>query len=177
MADAIGGCAPAMGRPALSAHAAHDPAGTLHRFAPGVLLSLQWSQVDLDTGVLTRLKAGARKGQEETRPKVKLGSRFTRTCDAGSARRGPEDRLPLQGSLASRGPAGRGPPWGMEEDHRGVRLVWRHAPHAAPHPRDMDGAGWRASVGGRWLPRMTTKTLEGIYAHHCPDFQGRAANI
>src|SRR5882724_5357064 len=97
-------------------------------------------------------------GQEETRPQgqVRLtDSHAPATLEA--PRRGPEDRLPLQGSLASRGPAGRGPPWGMEEDHRGVRLVWRHAPHAAPHPRDMDGAGWRASVGGRWLPRNDDK--------------------
>jgi len=145
---------------------------------PGVLLSLQWSQVDLDTGVLTRLKAGARKDKKKRAPKVKLGSRIHTHLRRWKRLDGDQKIVchfkdPWHPEARQvEDPHGA---WKKIIEASGLYGVTRHT---LRHTR----ATWMAQAGvplweAAGFLGMTTKTLEGIYAHHCPDFQGRAANI
>jgi integrase len=145
---------------------------------PGVILSLTWRQIDLTSGVMSRMKPGEIEDKKKRKPKVKLGRRILshlrrwRRLDGDQA---------LVCHFTS--------PW-----HPGAREVqdphaaWAKAVTAAKlsgvtkHTLRHTRATWMAQAGvplweAAGFLGMTVKTLEKVYAHHSPDFQERAANV
>jgi integrase len=145
---------------------------------PGVLLSLQWDQIDFHSGVLSRTKSGKAQDKKKRAPKVKLGWRILAHLRRWK-------RLDGDQKIVCHF---------MDEWHPGAREV--RDPHSAwtkivaaaglegvtRHTLRHTRATWMAQAGvplweAAGFLGMTVKTLEQVYAHHSPTFQERAANI
>ena len=143
---------------------------------PGVILALNWDQIDLKAGVLTRVRGPQAKNKKA--PRVRLGRRIL-----GHLRRW------------HRIDGGKGPVCYFEDHwHPGKRQVvdphgaWRKVVKAAGlegvtrHTLRHTRATWMAQKGVSLFEAagflgMTVKTLEKVYAHHDPRHQEHAANI
>lgn len=143
---------------------------------PGVILDLQWDQIDLKTGIMTRVRGAQAKNKKA--PRVKLGRRILAHMKRWHK---------LDG--------GKGLVCYFEDKwHPGRRRVddphgaWRKVVAAAKlkgvtrHTLRHTRATWMAQAGvplfeAAGFLGMTVRTLEQTYAHHSPDFQERAANI
>jgi integrase len=145
---------------------------------PGVLLSLQWSQINFVSGVMSRTPEGKRQDKKKRAPKVKLGWRIMAHLKRWKRLDGNEKivchfKSPWHpGSRQVDDPHGA---WKKIITASGLHGVTRHT---LRHTR----ATWMAQAGvplweAAGFLGMTVKTLEGVYAHHSPDFQERAANI
>jgi integrase len=145
---------------------------------PGVLLSLQWNQVDLAAGVMARTKPGAVQDKRKRAPRVKLGWRILAHMRRWKRLDGPE-RLVCHftdpwhpGSRQVQDPHGA---WRKIIEASGLYGVTRHT---LRHTR----ATWMMQKGvpiweAAGFLGMTVKTLERVYGHHSPDHQEAAANI
>jgi integrase len=145
---------------------------------PGVILALQWDQIDFRNGVMSRLRPNATEDSKKRAPKVKLGRRIL-----GHLRRWSK----LDG--------GKGYVCYFEDEwHPGRRVVaephtaWRKVVEAAklegvtPHILRHTRATWMMQADvpiweAAGFLGMTVKTLERVYGHHAPTHQERAANI
>ena len=143
---------------------------------PGVILDLEWSQIDMRAGVLVRSKGPQARNKKA--PKVKIGRRLF-----GHLKRWHKIDGGAGYVCAFEGP-----------NHPGARRVedphwtWRKVVAAAGlkdvkrHTLRHTRATWMAQAGvplfeAAGFLGMSTKTLERTYAHHDPAHQERAANI
>lgn len=144
----------------------------------GVLLSLHWSQIDLDVGVMTRTKPGARISKKKRAPKVRLGFRILAHLRRWKRLDG--NKQVVCHFTDPWNPNGRE----VDDPHSSWKKIVAGAKlegvtkHTLRHTR----ATWMAQKGvplweAAGFLGMTVKTLEKVYAHHSPDFQERAANI
>jgi integrase len=140
---------------------------------PGVLLRLQWNQIDLNAGTMSRLAIGEAEDKRKRAPRVRLGRRILthlrrwRRLDAEATR------------------------WVCHYDGLLVRKVnksFRNSvalagldsevtPHTLRHTR----ATWLMQAGvDMWEAAgslgMTVKTLQEVYGHHHPSWQKKAAD-
>lgn len=146
---------------------------------PGVILSLEWSQVDLKHGVMSRTKPGVVQDKKKRAPKVKLGRRIHAHLSRWRRLDSKSERLVCHftdawhpGSREVTDPHGA---WAKIIKASKLKGVTRHT---LRHTR----ATWMAQAGvSLWEAAgflgMTVKTLERVYAHHDPRHQERAANI
>lgn len=140
----------------------------------GVLLSLKWSAIDLDRGIMNRLAAGELDSATKRRPPVRLNTALVRLLRRWKAKDGPMvanvihyDGKPL----------------------RKLRHSWETARIAAglpkevsPHTLRRTRATWLMQAGvDLWQAAgslgMSVKMLEHVYAKHHPDFQKDAAAV
>jgi integrase len=133
---------------------------------PGVTLSLRWSQIDLQSGVLIRDLRPQAKNKRS--PPVKIGRRVL-----GHLRRW--RRLDGEAEFVCGGYGDPHSSWKRIVRASGLKGVKRHT---LRHTR----ATWLMQAGVPiWEAAghlgMTTKTLESVYGKHSPDFQERAANV
>jgi integrase len=139
---------------------------------PGVILGLQWDQVDFKNGVMSRLRPGASEDAKKRAPKVRLGRRILahlrrwRRLDGMAVHVCHFDGRQVKDPHTS---------WGKIVAAAGLVGV---TPHTLRHTR----ATWMMSAGvpiweAAGFLGMTVKTLERIYGHHAPNYQDKAANI
>lgn len=145
---------------------------------PGVILSLHWSQIDLEAEIMTRTKPGARVDKKKRAPKVRLGSRILAHLRRWKRLDG-DEKIVCHFS----------DPWHpgarqVEDPHGAWKKIIKDAklPGVTRHTLRHTRATWMAQKGvplweAAGFLGMTVKTLEKVYAHHSPDFQERAANI
>jgi len=139
---------------------------------PGVILALRWNQVDLESGIMSRLPRGAMPDAKKRAPKAKLGRRILghlkrwKRIDGGA-----EFVCHFNGGAVSDPHRS----WPRIVKQAGLEGVTRHT---LRHTR----ATWLMQAGiDPWQAAghlgMTTKTLERVYGHHHPDWQEEAANV
>lgn len=137
---------------------------------PGVLLSLQWDQIDFGAGVMVRSRGQQSKNKKA--PRVKLGRRILahlkrwKRLDHG---------IKFVCHFGGRPPMDPHTSWRKVVKAAGLKNVTRHT---LRHTR----ATWMAQKGvplfeAAGFLGMTVRTLERTYAHHDPAHQERAANI
>jgi integrase len=144
---------------------------------PGVVLRLQWDQLDLSKGVMARIRPGEAVGSSKKRaPPVRLGRRIiahlTRWRLQDMAQEPPVTYLchlngkPVEDPHAS---------WARVVKAAGLEGVTRHTLRhtRATHLMQAGVDVWEAAG----FLGMTVKTLETTYAKHHPSFQERAANV
>jgi integrase len=145
---------------------------------PGVVLALQWDQIDLKAGVMSRTPSGRRQDKKKRAPKVRLGRRIL----AHLRRWKRIDKSEVlvchftdrwhPGAREVTDPHGA---WKKIIKASKLKGVTRHT---LRHTR----ATWMAQAGvplweAAGFLGTTVKTLERVYAHHDPSNQERAANI
>lgn len=144
----------------------------------GVILSLQWDQIDFHSGVMSRTRAGVAQDKKKRAPKVKLGRRILAHLKRWKRLDGKENLVCHYtdrwhpGSREVQDPHGA---WANIIKESGLHGVTRHV---LRHTR----ATWMMQAGvpiweAAGFLGMTIKTLERVYGHHSPDHQERAANI
>jgi integrase len=139
---------------------------------PGVILALRWDQVDLSAGILYRLPRGVNGSEKKRSPPVKLGRRIAAHLRRWKRLDGPIPYVCHFEGRATRDPHGT---WDRIVRNAGLDDITRHT---LRHTR----ATWMMKAGvpiwdAAGFLSMTVKTLEGVYGHHSPDHQERAANI
>jgi len=141
---------------------------------PGVILALRWDQVNLDTGILSRLPREAPQDAKNKKrsPPVRIGRRL-----GAHVRRWQrlDGAIEYVCHLDGQPVADPHTSWRKVVAAAGLRGV---TPHTLRHTR----ATWmmRAKVPiweAAGFLGMTTKTLERVYGHHDPKWQEMAANI
>ncbi len=133
---------------------------------PGVILALQWKQVDLAAGVLVRKLEPQPRNKKS--PNVRLGRRII-----GHLRRW--KRIDGSAQFVCGGYKDPHTSWDKVIEAAGLEGVTRHT---LRHTR----ATWMAQKGvplfeAAGFLGMSVKTLERVYAHHDPKHQEHAANI
>lgn len=145
---------------------------------PGVILALQWDQIDFRAGVMARIRPDAKQDKKKRQPKVRLGRRIMahlkrwKRLDGGA-------RYVCR--FTDQWHPGDRP---VQDPHTAWRKVVKAAKltgvtrHTLRHTR----ATWMAQAGvplfeAAGFLGMTVKTLERVYAHHDPAHHERAANI
>lgn len=141
---------------------------------PGVILRLQWDQVDLVAGVLTRTRAGSATHAKKRAPRVRLGKRIL----AHLRRWRRLDDRAVSFLCHFEGRQVRDPHTAWDRIVARSALPGQVTPHTLRHTRAtwlmQDGVPiWEAAghLG------MTVKTLEATYGHHHPDWQKHAAEV
>jgi integrase len=140
----------------------------------GVLLSLEWSWIDLQRGVMARRAPGASEAANKKAPKVKLGRRILshlkrwKRIDGNHAKHvvhynGQQITTLNKSWITARKAAG------LSDDI---------TPHTLRHSR----ATWLMQKGiDPWESSghlgMSVQTLTKVYGHHHPDFQKSAAEV
>lgn len=141
---------------------------------PGVLLRLQWDQIDLEAGRMTRTRPGEATHSKKRAPPVRLGKRILahlrrwHRIDGGKVQYlcHFERRLVADPHTA----------WRRIVEKSG--LEGQITPHTLRHTR----ATWLMQAGiNPWEAAgalgMTVKTLESVYGHHHPNWQKDAAEV
>lgn len=139
---------------------------------PGVILALQWDQIDFRSGMMSRLRPGQVESKKKRAPKVRLGRRILthlrrwKRLDAGERFVCHFEGRAVDDPHAS---------WRKIVKASGLAGVTRHT---LRHTR----ATWLMQRGVPvWEAAghlgMTVRTLEAVYGHHSPDHQERAANV
>jgi integrase len=143
---------------------------------PGVILDLNWEQIDLRAAIMVRVRGAQPKNKRA--PKVRLGTRIMahlrrwHRLDGGN---GPVCYFEDKWHPGKRRVADPHGAWDKVVTAAGLENVTRHT---LRHTR----ATWMAQKGvplfeAAGFLGMTVKTLERVYAHHDPAHQERAANI
>lgn len=145
---------------------------------PGVILAMQWDQVDFRSGMISRTRPGAAQDQRKRAPKVKIGRKLLghlkrwKKIDKGESYicRFQDTWHPTARPVGD--PHGA---WAKVIKAAKLKGVTRHT---LRHTR----ATWMMQAGvpiweAAGFLGMTVKTLERVYGHHSPDHQERAANI
>jgi integrase len=146
---------------------------------PGVCLSLRWDQIDLHAGLMSRAKRGEIQDRKKRKPKVKLGRKILGHVKRWKKIDGAGQELVCHftspwhpGAREVEDPHGA---WAKVVKAAGLEGVTRHT---LRHTR----ATWTVQKGvplweAAGFLGMTVKTLEAVYGHHSPDFQGSAADL
>jgi integrase len=144
---------------------------------PGVVLRLQWDQIDLSKGVMARIRPEEVVGSSKKRaPPVRLGRRIiahlTRWRAQDMARNPPVTFLCHYEGRPVEDPHGS---WARVTKAAGLEGVTRHTLRhtRATHLMQAGIDVWEAAG----FLGMTVKTLETTYAKHHPSFQEKAANV
>lgn len=141
---------------------------------PGVILRLQWDQIDLSAGVMRRNRPGAAIHEKKRAPAVRLGKRILahlrrwHRIDAGQV----TYLCHFEGRRVDDPHAS----WKRAVGNSG--LLGKVTPHTLRHTR----ATWLMQAGiDLWEAAgalgMTVKTLETTYGHHHPNWQRSAAEV
>lgn len=145
---------------------------------PGVILSLQWDQIDFGNGMMSRTRSGETQDKRKRAPKVKLGRKIMMHLKRWKKMDGKE-------KFVCRFQDAWHPEARPVEDPHGA---WKKVVTAADlgdvtrHTLRHTRATWMMQRGvpiweAAGFLGMTVKTLERVYGHHSPDHQERAANI
>jgi integrase len=140
---------------------------------PGVVLRLQWSQIDLSKGVMARIRPEEAADAKKRAPPVRLGKRILshlrrwRRLDNGTV-----SYLCHYEGRPVEDPHGS---WARVTKAAGLPGVTRHTLRhtRATHLMQAGVDVWEAAG----FLGMTVKTLEQTYAKHHPSFQEKAANV
>lgn len=141
---------------------------------PGVILRLQWDQLDLIAGVMSRSRHGETAHGNKRAPKVKLGKRIL-----SHLRRWKRiDKGAVSYLCHFEGRAVDDPHKSWKRAVKASGLRGKVTRHTLRHTR----ATWLVQAGvSLWQAAgalgMTVKTLEATYGHHHPDWQKDAAEI
>jgi integrase len=141
---------------------------------PGVILRLQWSQIDLSAGVMARNRPGEATHAKKRAPPVRLGRRILSHLRRWHRIDGAA--CPYLCHLGGR--LLRDPHTSWRRIVAAAGLSGRITPHTLRHTR----ATWLMQAGvSPWEAAghlgMTVKTLEAVYGHHHPAYQERAAEV
>lgn len=138
---------------------------------PGVILRLQWNQIDMKAGILTRQRHGAVQSKKRA-PKVKLGRRILAHLRRWKRIDGKAKYLCHYEGRAVDDPHAA---WERAITGAGLEGVTRHTLRhtRATHLMQAGANVWQAAgaLG------MTVKTLEAVYGHHHPDWQADVADL
>ncbi len=140
---------------------------------PGVILALEWSQIDLGAGVLIRTKHGAAQSKNKKAPSVRLGRRIMTHLLRWKRMDGDAKFV-----CHLMGRPTHDPHTSWRKIVKASKLKGKITRHTLRHTR----ATWMAQAGvplfeAAGFLGMTVRTLERTYAHHDPAHQERAANI
>lgn len=141
---------------------------------PGVILRLQWDQVDLKNGVMTRIRPGEAVHAKKRAPPVRLGKRIL--SHLRRWKRLDKESGPFLCHFEGRQVGDPHDAW--KRAVKGSKLKGRITRHTLRHTRatHLVQAGvslWDAAgaLG------MTVKTLEQVYGHHHPAWQKDVADV
>jgi integrase len=145
---------------------------------PGVILRLQWDQIDIPRGVLTRIRPEEAVGASKKRaPPVRLGRKIiahlTRWRAFDMAQKPPPRYLCHYDGRPVDDPHGS---WETAIRKAGLPGVTRHTLRhtRATHLMQSGRVSIWEAAGNLG---MTTRTLERVYGHHHPDHQGDAPDV
>lgn len=141
---------------------------------PGVMLRLQWDQVDLSKGLLRRARSEAAKETKKRAPPVRLGRRIL-----SHLRRWRRiDNAVIKVVCHYEGRAVDDPhgSWARAIKISGLEGVTRHTLRHTRATHIMQSGKVSAWEAAGFLG-MTVKTLERVYGHHSPDHQGAAPDV
>jgi integrase len=138
----------------------------------GVLLNLQWGQIDLRRGILNRRAAGETESANKRKPPVRLGKSVVRLLRRWKAKDGKipyvvhYDGQPIKKLRRS---------WAAACKEAKIKGA---SPHTLRHTR----ATWLMQAGiDMWEAAgalgMSVNVLTRVYGKHSPDFQSRAAEV
>lgn len=141
---------------------------------PGVILRLQWDQIDLARGMMARTRPGEATHARKRAPMVRLGRRILSHLRRWHG----IDNGTVSYLCHYEGRAVKDPHDSWKRAVRDSGLIGRITRHTLRHTR----ATWLVQAGvSLWQAAgalgMTVKTLEQVYGHHHPDFQKDAAEI
>lgn len=138
---------------------------------PGVLLAMQWDQVDLRGKTLSRTRLGQHEDRKKRAPKVRLGNRILAHLKRWKRLDGAIKHVCHYEGRPVQDPHGS---WRRAVREAGLKGVTRHTLRhtRATWMMQKNVPIWEAAG----FLGMTIKTLERVYAHHSPEHQDRAAN-
>jgi integrase len=141
---------------------------------PGVILRLQWDQVDIQKGVMARIRPGEAADAKKRAPPVRLGKRILshlrrwKRLDNGSV-----SFLCHYEGRPVEDPHGS---WARVTKAAGLEGVTRHTLRHTRATHLMQSGRVSTWEAAGFLG-MTVRTLERIYGHHSPDHQGDAPDV
>jgi integrase len=141
---------------------------------PGVALRLQWDQVDLQKGVMARIRPGEAADAKKRAPSVRLGKRILshlrrwKRLDNGTV-----SFLCHYEGKPVEDPHGS---WARATKLAGLEGVTRHTLRHTRATHLMQSGRVTIWEAAGFLG-MTTRTLERVYGHHSPDHQGEAPDV
>jgi integrase len=139
---------------------------------PGVILRLQWNQIDLLQGVMHRKRPEEAADAKKRAPPVRLGKRILshlrrwHRLDRGTYLCHYEGR-PVEDPHAS---------WRRAVESAGLHGFTRHGLRHTRATHLMQSGKVSVWEAAGFLG-MTVKTLERVYGHHSPDHQGEAPDV
>lgn len=145
---------------------------------PGVILSLQWDQIDFRSGMMSRTRPGETQDKRKRAPKVKLGRKIMGHMKRWKKIDGAQKFVCRFEDKWHPGAREVRDPHGAWKNVVGAAKLKGVTRHTLRHTR----ATWMMQAGvpiweAAGFLGMTVKTLEKVYGHHSPDHQERAANI
>jgi integrase len=142
---------------------------------PGVILRLQWDQIDISKGVMARIRPEEAADAKKRAPVVRLGKRILshlrrwHRLDCGS---GVKYLCHYEGRRVE-DPHGS---WKRATEAAGLTGVTRHTLRHTRATHLMQSGKVTMWEAAGFLG-MTTRTLERVYGHHSPDHQGEAPDV
>lgn len=140
---------------------------------PGAILQLRWDWIDLDRRVMRRRAPGEAQDSRKRKPPVRINAALCRLLRRWKAHDGSKCEWVVHYN---------GKP--VTRIKRAWNLVKAAArlPDVTPHTLRHTRATWLMQGGiDRWEAAghlgMTVETLERVYGHHHPDFQGGAPDV
>lgn len=141
---------------------------------PGVILQLQWDQVDLNKGLLLRTRPETAKDTKKRAPPVRLGKRIL--SHLRRWRRTDPTVIKIVCHYEGRAVEDPHKSWARAIRASGLKGVTRHTLRHTRATHLMQSGKVSAWEAAGFLG-MTVKTLERVYGHHSPDHQGAAPDI
>jgi integrase len=142
---------------------------------PGVVLRLQWDQLDLLRGVMARIRPEEAADAKKRAPVVRLGKRILshlrrwHRLDCGSVVK----YLCHYEGRRVEDPHGS---WRRATEAAGLKGVTRHTLRHTRATHLMQSGKVTMWEAAGFLG-MTVRTLENVYGHHSPDHQGEAPDV
>jgi integrase len=138
----------------------------------GVLFKLQWSWINLDSGVMVRRAPGEADNPTKRKPPVRLGKSMVRLLRIWKRQ---DQELPYVVHFNGRPIESVGTSWDKACADAGIEDV---SPHTLRHTR----ATWMAQAGidpfeAAGSLGMSVQVYLRTYAKHSPDFQSKAAEV
>lgn len=139
-----------------------------------VILSVEWSWIDFERGVMLRRAPGEREDKRKRKPPVKLGKMilsFLRRWRATDEGNGQRTVIHFRGHSLRR-----------VQDGWDAVIAAADLPDVTPHTMRHTRATWLMQAGvDLWEASghlgMTPQTLQNVYGHHHPNFQEKAAEV
>lgn len=140
-----------------------------------VILTLKWSQIDLERGVMTRKAEGTTERANKKKPPVRLGRSFVRLLRLWKRQ---DDKSGIEYVVHYHGER-------IEKLRRSwatVRMAAKLGPDVTPHTLRHTRATWLMQAGiDPWEAAgslgMSLRVLETVYGKHSPDYQANAAEV